>query len=156
MSTVKDTLIQPIVVQAQQDDAHQIQAAFDDMVTRNESNSIAGEPLEVPKAKRQQVDFQYHRLNWNFLRLMAQIADYAANKYGSVEQYADSRLIGEKSPLNHIPEHLRQYMAREPHDKFGDIKFHLAAVAYNAMMEYWYYEHGGPTVADTLYKRSEL
>ena len=104
-------------------------------------------------AKRQPVDFQYHRLNWNFIKLMAQIADYAANKYGSVEQYTDSRLEGEKSPLNHMAEHMRQYIAREPHDKFTDIRFHLAAIAYNAMMEMWYLDHGGPTVKNQLYTR---
>lgn len=119
----------------------------------NGLNCVCEVTPEPKVAKRQPVDFQYHRLNWNFIKLMAQIADYAANKYGSVEQYTDSRLEGEKSPLNHIAEHMRQYIAREPHDKFTDIRFHLAAIAYNAMMEMWYLDHGGPTVKNQLYTR---
>jgi len=111
-------------------------------------------PSEVPvkSAKRQPVDHQTHRLNWQFIILMGKIAHYAAEKYGSVEQYTDSRLEGEKSPINHIIGHIADYCARKPHDKFGDLKMQLAAIAYNAMMEFWYLEHGGPTVPEGLYK----
>lgn len=83
---------------------------------------------------------------------MAEIAHYADGKYGSVEQYTDGRLEGDKSPLNHIADHLRQYVTQRRHDKFGDLSHQLAAIAYNAMMEFYYLQHGGPTVADTLYK----
>jgi hypothetical protein len=42
-------------------------------------------------------------------------------------------------------EHLRQYIAQEPYDKFdGDLGWHLAAVAYNAMMELFYLRKFGP------------
>lgn len=110
------------------------------------------DPVVAPEpkvAKRQPVDFQYHRLNWDFIKLMAQIANYADSKYGSVEQYTDSRLLGEKSPMNHIPEHVRQYLAHEPHDHFRDHAYHLAAIAYNAMIEFYYLKHGGGQTTDS-------
>jgi hypothetical protein len=54
--------------------------------------------------------------------------------------------------MNHIGEHYRMYCARELHDHFGDLDHQLAAIAYNAMMEYYYLHNGGPTVTDKLYK----
>ena len=91
------------------------------------------------EAKRVPVDFRYDALNPAFLKWMARIGSYAADKYGSWEQYRETRLVGEKSPVNHMYEHLRQYQVGEPHDHFdGDVRWHLVAVAYNAMMEFYY------------------
>lgn len=88
---------------------------------------------------REPVNFNYTGLNWDFLKLMAEIVPYADAKYTSFAQYTHARLEGEKSPANHMAEHLRQYMMNEPYDHFdGDRGRHLAAIAYNAMME-WYY-----------------
>lgn len=109
----------------------------------------------IKGVNRVPVNFNYAGLNWDFLKLLGEIAVYAADKYGSAEQYADIRPQGEQSPLNHIMEHARQYMARETHDKFVDLKYHLAAIAYNAMMEFYYLEHGGPTNNPTLYEPKE-
>lgn len=109
-------------------------------------------PSDEGAVKRHPVDFQYHRLNWQFLKMMGMIAHYADEKYGHTEQYTLGRLEGDKSPLNHISEHMRQYITDEPHDRFGNRSFHLAAIAYNAMMEFYYNEHGGPTVGGDLYK----
>lgn len=103
--------------------------------------------------KRQPVDHQSARLYWPFIVLMGKIAHYANDKYGSVEQYADGRLEGEKSPINHIIGHISEYVQRKPHDKFGDLRMQLAAIAYNAMMECVYLDQGGePTVPDHLYR----
>lgn len=98
---------------------------------------------KVSAVKRHSVDFRFDALNWEFIKFLARIAHYAAGKYGSAEQYADGRLEGEKGPINHIYEHLRQYQAGEPHDHFGDPRAHLAAIAYNAMMEYYYHTKWG-------------
>ena len=105
--------------------------------------------------KRQPVNYAYQALNWNFIKLMAEIANYAADKYGSAEQYTNGRLEGQRSPLNHIAEHMRAYMARECHDHFEDLDHQLAAIAYNAMMEFYYLHHGGPTTPDILYNSKE-
>jgi hypothetical protein len=95
------------------------------------------------EAKRVPVDYIYHQLNWDFIHGMATIAAYAATKYGSVQQYADSRLAGEKSPVNHMLRHMGQYITGENHDHFGNVESHLLAIAYNAMMEYYYYQRYG-------------
>jgi hypothetical protein len=97
----------------------------------------------MPEVKRQPVDFRYDALNWDFIKLLAQIAHYAAGKYGAAEQYTGARLTEDKSPINHIYEHLRQYQTGENHDHFGDPAFHLAAIAYNAMMEFYYHDRFG-------------
>jgi phosphoenolpyruvate synthase/pyruvate phosphate dikinase len=104
------------------------------------------------KVKRHPVDYRFDGLNWNFIKILAEIAHHAESKYGTPEQYADGRLEEEKSPMNHIGEHYRMYCAREVHDHFGDLDHQLAAIAYNAMMEYYYLHNGGPTVSDKLYK----
>lgn len=96
------------------------------------------------KPKRVPVDFNYEAVNPGFLKMLAMIGSYAAEKYGSWEQYTRARLTGEKSCVNHIYEHLRCYVVGEPYDKFdGDPKWHLAAVAYNAMMLLFYDEKFG-------------
>lgn len=99
---------------------------------------------ENPKVKRQPVDYRYDALNHDFIKLLAEIANYAASKYGSAEQYTQARLEGEKSPINHIYEHLRLYQAGTPHDHFTDPIYHLAAIAYNSMMEALYLRKFGP------------
>lgn len=89
--------------------------------------------------KRVPVDFNYEAVNPDFLKRLAMIGSYAAEKYGSWHQYTRARLVGEKSPINHAYEHIRCYVAGEPYDKFdGDPKWHLVAAAYNLMMSYFY------------------
>ena len=96
------------------------------------------------KPKRIPVDYRYDAVLPDFLKMLARIGAYADEKYGSWSQYMKARLVGEKSPLNHIREHLRQYEMGEPYDHFdGDPRWHLAAVAYNAMMEWWYHTKFG-------------
>lgn len=97
----------------------------------------------VAKVIRVPVDYRWDALNWDFLKTLSEIANYATAKYGSAEQYTNARLEGEKSPINHIYEHLRQYQAGEPHDHFKDPRYHLAAVAYGAMMEFFYHTRWG-------------
>lgn len=95
------------------------------------------------ETKRQLVTYRYDALNHDFIKCMAEIAFYAQEKYGSPEQYKHTRLEGEKGPINHIYEHLRAYQAGDEHDHFGGMRHQLAAVAYNAMMEFLYAEKFG-------------
>lgn len=108
--------------------------------------------VEVGKVKRQPVDFNFESLNWDFIHAMAKIANYANTKYGSAVQYTNARLVGGNSPINHIVGHVREYSKRIPHDRFGNLEMQLAAIAYNAMMEFYYLQNGGPTVPDEFYK----
>ena len=95
----------------------------------------------MAKVTRVPVDYIYTAIHPHFLKALAKIAAYANEKYGSWDQYLPERLVGEKDPLNHVYEHLRQYQCGEAYDHFdGDLKWHLAAAAYNLMM-CWHY-HG--------------
>lgn len=107
-----------------------------------ESDARACINAEAPK--RLPVDFRYDSINPAFLKWMAKIGSYAADKYGAWDQYKTARLVGEKSPVNHIYEHLRQFQDGEKYDHFdGDVRWHLVAVAYNAMMEFFYVTRWG-------------
>lgn len=99
----------------------------------------------MSESKREPVNYRYDALNHDFIKMLAEIAHYATKKYGSAEQYAEARLTGEKSPINHAYEHLRQYQNGEVHDHFGTLEHQLAAVAYNAMMEAYYCNTFGHT-----------
>lgn len=95
-------------------------------------------PMRVP------VDFRYDALNPEFLKCLAMIGAYADQKYGAWEQYTGARLTGDKSPINHIYEHLRAYVMGESYDHFdGDMRWQLVAVAYNAMMAYYNHSRWG-------------
>lgn len=96
------------------------------------------------KVKRVPVDYIYTAINPEFLKGLARIAAYAAEKYGSWSQYTAARLEGDKSCINHVYEHLRSYQCGEPHDKFGDVRMHLVAAAYNLMMAHLYHSKFGP------------
>lgn len=112
-------------------------------------NIVLNEPFQrsdqpcPAKPLRQPVTYRYDALNFDFIKYMAEVAYYAGTIYGAPEQYTTARLEGEKSPINHIYEHLRQYQHAEPHDHFGDVESHLAVIAYNAMMEYFYHKRFG-------------
>jgi hypothetical protein len=98
----------------------------------------------IMEVKREPVDFDYAAVNPTFLHMMARIGAYAAEKYGAWEQYTGARLVGDKAPVNHIFDHLRKYVQGERYDHFdGDPRWHLVAVAYNAMMEFWYHSRFG-------------
>ena len=51
----------------------------------------------MSKVKRAPVTYRYDALNWDFLKLMAEIAHYAETKYSDALQYADERSITEAS-----------------------------------------------------------
>lgn len=93
----------------------------------------------MSKVKRFPVSFRFDAINPDFLKKMAELADYAAKKYGAWEQYTGARLRGEKSPVNHIYGHLHEYVLNKKYDHFdGDPRWHLVAIAYNAMIEFYY------------------
>lgn len=99
---------------------------------------------DEPAVKRVPVDFDYQGLNWTFLKWMAKIVKYADEKYGSWSQYTKGELTGNRSPMNHIIEHWRSYLAGEPYDHFdGDPRWHLAGIAYNAMMQFFQHTRWG-------------
>ncbi len=102
----------------------------------------AMQTIHVPKeAKRNPVNYRYDVLGPDFLHCMAEIGAYGAETYGDFNWHK-SRLDGEKGPVNHMYKHLGQYRRGEVYDHLnGDRKYHLAAIAFNAMMEFWYLEN---------------
>lgn len=91
-------------------------------------------------AKRDMRGIRYDILDPDFEEMLAKIAHFGAVKYGDFNWHK-SRLTGDQGPMNHIRKHYKSYMKSEPYDhpELGeDRKIHLAAIAFNAMMEYWY------------------
>lgn len=79
---------------------------------------------------------------------MNQIGEYGLDKYGDQSFEARSRR-GDKSRGDlsrttpevigeHAKAHFDMYLRGELHDKFGTRKHQLAAVAFNAMMEFYF------------------
>jgi hypothetical protein len=99
--------------------------------------------LSKGEAKRNPTPFRYDILDPSFLRTMAEIGHYGAEKYGELN-WQKSRLTGEKGPVNHMYKHLGAYQLGLPYDhkEIGEERrIHLAAIAFNALMEYWYECH---------------
>lgn len=90
---------------------------------------------------------------WNFLidsflEAMNDIGRYGYEKYGS-DSFQARRLNGDNSrgPMrrcqsqiiaDHAREHFSMYLNHDAHDHFGTDRHQLAAVAFNAMMEYYF------------------
>lgn len=90
-----------------------------------------------PGFHREPCGYRYHSMDWEFWRLMAEIADYGDAKHGE-GNWKKHKATGDQLPINHAADHIRLYLEKIPHDHFGTLKHQLAAVAYNAMMEcYW-------------------
>lgn len=92
------------------------------------------------EAIRDSHPLRYDILDPEFEELMARVADYGAKKYGDFNWHR-SRLTGDKGPMNHIRKHWKSYMLNEPYDhpELGTHrKMHLVAIAFNAMMEFYY------------------
>jgi len=94
------------------------------------------------EAKRDPADFRFDLLDWEFIYSLALLAKFGADKYGELD-WQKSRLSGDKSPMNHIIRHFFSYKADEAynHGDLTDPKYHLVAIAFNAMMEFWYETH---------------
>lgn len=107
---------------------------------RRHARPIPSPPLNgLTPAARVPVDYRFDALNWDFIKGMAMIAAFADEKYievGGALQYATAEpLTGDKSPMNHVDEHKRQYVCGELHKHFKTRKAQLWAMAYNLMME---------------------
>lgn len=101
-----------------------------------ESMKIGTKTNEI--AQRNAVEFRYDILDPRFIEMMAVLANYGAEKYGDFN-WQKSKLGGEKSPVNHIHQHLVDYQLNREYDHFdGDIRWHLIAIAFNAMMEFYW------------------
>lgn len=90
----------------------------------------------------------YEFLNPAFLQAMNEIGGYGHEKYGKDSFHHRAR-TGDRSRgeldrtqpaeiAKHAKEHFAMYLRGELHDKFGTLQHQLAAVAFNAMMEFYF------------------
>ena len=81
-------------------------------------------------------------LKESFIKAMNDVGRHGYEKYGDHIASVTSRKPGPRwssqGQAEHAREHFSQYLLDEPHDHFGTRKHQLAAVAFNAMMEYCY------------------
>lgn len=94
---------------------------------------------------------QYKFLIPDFLELMNDIGRYGEEKYGA-ESFHQRMKAGDTSRgelertqaqtiANHAFRHFYDYLSFTPHDHFGTDKHQLAAVAFNAMLEFYFSQH---------------
>jgi hypothetical protein len=91
---------------------------------------------------------EYKFLIPQFLQAMDDIGRYGDEKY-SKDSFNQRALVGDRSrgtlsrcePIEiacHAHDHFQDYLQGVKHDKFGTLKHQLAAVAFNAMMEFYF------------------
>jgi|SRR6266853_1137432 len=114
----------------------------DEHIFDNQATCLCGMLPNITResAKRDPIKVRYDILFPPFLDALAKIAHFGAEKYGDFN-WTKSRLRGEKSPINHIYKHLSSYICDEHYDHLElgtERKWHLASIAFNAMMEFYY------------------
>ena len=93
-------------------------------------------------------DPNYQFLVAEFLVAMNDIGQYGSEKYGE-DSFQARQLKGDSSrgPMirtqahviaAHAMNHFNDYLHETPHDHFGTMRHQLAAVAFNAMMEFYF------------------
>jgi hypothetical protein len=97
-------------------------------------------PKEAIRVER---DYRFDILDPSFILAMAKIGHLGARLYGDLN-WQKNHLEGGKGSINHIYAHISKFQRNEPYDHLelgSERKYHLAAIAFNAMMEFWWEEH---------------
>ena len=89
------------------------------------------------EAKRSPVKARFDLLDPDFLREMAEVMGYGAEKYGPENWKLPQP--GAKSGVNHAMCHIVEYVAGRPDDMTGNVETNLVKVAVNAMFEWYHY-----------------
>jgi len=82
----------------------------------------------------------FRTLDQDFLQLMNEIGLYGIEKYGDESFFKNPSRSERKSTKvigDHVANHYMEYQEGILHDHFGTLRHQLAAVAFNAMMEYY-------------------
>lgn len=103
------------------------------------------ERIKDLEAQVEQLQFQH--LDVDFLRVMNAIGDHGSKKHGD-QSFQARKLRGDgredydrlrtSENARHAREHFEAYTLGEVHDHFGDLESQLGAVAFNAMMEFYF------------------
>lgn len=108
-------------------------------------------PTRVP------VNYNFQSLYWSFIKHMAIVGKWGGDKRGESgignPTYMNAPYLGDKSPLNHMAHHMTEYILNKPHT-LGSTKWHLVAIAFNAMIEFFWFEKGEKE-SDKCYQCSE-
>lgn len=82
----------------------------------------------------------YEFLNAAFIEAMNEIGEHGFVKYGDLPQerskHRNPERVTRYKNAEHAEEHFFQYLRGTPHDHFKTRRHQLAAVAFNAMMEF--------------------
>lgn len=129
---------------------HCLETAIDGVLEVQEHNDFDQTPNRIiPKATRISVNYNFAKLHWPFWKAIAIMGHYGTEKYDKGQEtpnYQISKLTGEKSAINHLSNHLLEYTLGNKHP-LGDSRWHLVAIAFNAMIEFFWYEKEGPVEA---------
>jgi hypothetical protein len=87
----------------------------------------------------------YEFLNPDFLELMNDIGRLGHEKFGSeaIEVTGDRtrKILRHRENMIHARRHIIDYEDEVKHDKLGTLQGHLAAAAFNCMLEFWFSQH---------------
>lgn len=105
--------------------------------------SVAAQRARELKSRAAKFEF----LDENFLELMNEIGRLGHKKFGSdaFEATGGVRRIDRHRKddiLRHARKHLLNYENGAQHDKLGAVKYHLAAAAFNCMLEFIFFSQG--------------
>ena len=95
------------------------------------------------QTKRKSVDYLFTCLDWNFIKDLAKLGHWSGirrkENMNLKPGYMENRYTGDKSPINHMINHTTEYICGNEHP-LGSPKWHLVAIAFNAMMEFFWYD----------------
>lgn len=95
----------------------------------------------------------YEFLSEKFLEAMNDIGRYGHEKYGQLtdrrEEHAKPPRVTPIENAKHACTHFGDYLCGKLHDHFGTAEHQLAAVAFNAMMEFQFRQGDAAAVSET-------
>jgi hypothetical protein len=85
-------------------------------------------------------ELEHEHLNSKFIEAMNDIGRYGFEKYGPLPRersaHRDPSRVTSDAIAEHADDHFHAYLRGIPHDHFNTRRHQLAAVAFNAMMEF--------------------
>ena len=98
--------------------------------------------VRISSLERELAAKSYEFLNSDFLALMNDIGRLGHEKFGAdAIEVAGARRVKrhqKEELLRHAHQHLWLYEDGVKHDKLGTLQGHLAAAAFNCMLEFWF------------------
>lgn len=93
------------------------------------------------QAKRDSIKERFDLIPPDVLKEVALVFGNGAEKYGELN-WQQSKLEGDKSPINHALKHLINYQAKIEDNESSDLGIHLSHAIVNLMFELWWFRRG--------------